>query len=296
MHSRLTGNLPLPHPPKPGIFNKDRLCFRTRSDGTIPVKVSWVDMFNSVNQLENYYLQTRHMGCRLIQKTSPITLFWVKENQFARDTRGQLFFEESRGLKTTALIQRCECCGSPGRLSVFNPYNLEIMQICASTSEAPENWARAIADCIALSRESFPSSNPPHLPIIPAEAETLYDSTGAGIRFLVDFFQTEVSFTATLSTTGIRHRMPMNPTSTRWAIDLIEVFGPETTIQLCPSVISELYVIEKENRLSLVVGSIDQFQLLSIDPPENERASELYQSVLKKMLKDRCNWQPNDAI
>ncbi len=276
-----------------GLVNDQALCFRTLPDGSIPLKANWVDLFQSLGQLKSYYLQSRHMGCRLIKKTAPLEVFWVKENALARDRNGELILHKAKAFRTSAMIDRCDCCGSAGRISLYNPYNLEIMQFCSSIEEDVEDWAQAVANCTRHTSNSEASPNPPHLPMIPPEAEVLRFDSGTSSRLLVDFFQTKTTCHITLVTTGISHSTNIIPTSTRWTIDLVEVFGDNITIQLATASVSEVYVVQNDNRLSLLVGSRDHFQLLSIGPPEDPNLQKKYHSVLVQLLKEKCDWAPD---
>ncbi|MCH6256316.1 hypothetical protein MLD52_07135 [Puniceicoccaceae bacterium K14] len=270
---------------KPTLSNCNRhensIALLTDAEGYVQISPrNWAHVFEVMKRFDNYYLQTRHTYGKLVVQTPPLSFAWNDKDSEYVSQNSTLSFKPSIDHLIKGKVARCNCCNSPGRVSVFNQYALEVMQICCPNDIEAIDWGKAILECSAKGDSPSPLAEmSTEFPIIPSHAAKIKLSP----HFLVNFFtkasQLNTSLVITLETNGIVHEEILEPEVVEWNEDILTVHSNLKTLQLGLRAVRGQYLLDDGPKSQLLIAGPDNFKLLAIKPTESERSIKLFRSI-----------------
>ena len=260
------------------------LSLETDAQGRIPIATDWLTILSILENIENFYLQTRHAYGRLISKKAPTGLAWLEEGLFATDKAGSILLYPNNTYNVWGYVGHCNCCGSPGRIDFCNEYGLDMMQICCPANIEAIKWGRLIAQCSSAQPRTPTLARTERIPIIPGNAKRLEVEPRA-VTTLIDWIaNNEASFIATLISTGIIQRREIKPVYVDWNEHLLRTTDKEVTLQLGLPAVRSIFIVDHLDAPRFFIAGPDNVQLLAIEPPENPERREAFLEAVSSFL------------
>lgn len=263
-----------------------RLSIRTDATGRISLLIDWVSLFQEIEKIGSYYLQSRHAYARLVAKTAAVKLAWLEEGERAIGDEGKLLLTPSNRHQVFAFVSRCSCCQSPGRIEFRNEFDLEVMQLCCGNEIGALDWGEVVSRC-ASKLPSLPSKERiAGIPKIPKQAKLISRNRDTLAAFFNTLSAREVRFEATLISSGVVHREKIRPEHIDWSDQMMMVMDEGKTLQLGLSGVRALYAAEEEKGgCQLYVAGTDNVQLLAIKGIDTLEERDAFRAVFAQLLK-----------
>ncbi len=121
-------------------------CFRTASDGRIPLTGDWAELLRAARRLGPVALQTRHACARFIVIAEMPALTISRQEEGGHDESGALHCHFSDWGVASGYLRACTCCASPARLELRNRHGAEFMQLCGLPESSPLAWSDFFAE------------------------------------------------------------------------------------------------------------------------------------------------------
>lgn len=244
--------------------NANAFTIRTNSNGRIPISCDWVSIFENLRKLKSYYIQTRHAYARLVAKTDALEMQSNKNQNLAIDRDRRIQICPNKRHRVAALISRCNCCNSPGRIEFRNEYNLEVMQVCCDANTPAINFGKAVAKCASEPTEPPYLERENRIPLVPKEARWITSGSTFFSTFLNLLSTRSIEFIVTLKTTGIVHSERLSANSIEWDDEIMTVMDSNKTLQIGLSGVRGVFVHCSHNALELYLAGSDNAELLAI--------------------------------
>ncbi len=187
-------------------------CFRTTSDGRIPLIPDWDQLLSGAAALPKVSLQTRHNYARLVSTASLGELLSPMSDE---PRNASLSFRPETWRQAWGRVAFCPCCQSPGRIEICNPYGLDVIQICALPDYPIDTWADYIgqnyADGTTTTNAPKSACNRSHLefPEIPTDAIPVAYHAQSLLNLFEILRHENIPVEATLDSGSSRHEQLM---------------------------------------------------------------------------------------
>lgn len=183
------------------------------TEAMVPLTRDWMLLLHAARRFERLYVQTRHTHARLILH-GKMSQFAINEPQAAAiDTARAMHFSFQYWLRAWAVVQRCECCGSPGRVVVHNALGREFLQLCAPHTCDADTWADYVA-AVALPEGARPPVEPvsaPAIPVAPARARRVAEGPNVLLPLFAALADERVAVRAKVRTAEAAHSRELMP-------------------------------------------------------------------------------------
>lgn len=257
--------------------------FRTDADGNIPLSRDWSGLFAAARSLPLVVLQTRNTYARLVTLSPFPELAWSHGRGLAQSETADLTLQPSRFLQARARIAHCSCCGSVGRIQIFDTTGAESLQLCAHPDTVPADWASLIAPFAApLNATLRPVAaglyyaGPPFE--TPADT-TLHDPSF--LPLLIDLFAAEdAPFSCTLHSSSVSQHRDLTPRRVSNRHGLLTIADGVTTLQVTLPALRHLAV--QPRRIDLI--GLDGTSLATLRPAGTPDGACLWSAILHTAL------------
>ncbi|MEZ0218098.1 MAG: hypothetical protein ACAH89_13260 [Rariglobus sp.] len=258
-------------------------CFRTDAEGNIPLSRDWLGLLSRARRFDRVVLQTRNTCVRLVTLAPLPSLTWFSALDCARNDQGDLTLGLSHWGQARARLAHCSCCGSPGKIQIFDTTGRECLQLCAHPDIDPSDWAGFLAPLAApLNATVHPVS--PGLfytgRIFTAHPGATEHDTSLLSVLLELFARAEASLDCDLHTPAATQRRRLSPRRITCEHGLLTVADGVHTLQVILPAIARLVVHPRHIHL---VGP-DGASLLSLHPADTPDGTCLWSAILHAAL------------
>jgi hypothetical protein len=258
-------------------------CFRTDAEGNIALSRDWHGLLIRARRFDRLIFQTRNSCVRLITLAPFPPLIWSNTRDCARDDQGDLTLDLAHWAHARARFSHCSCCGSPGKIQVFDTAGVESLQLCAHPDIEPADWADFLSPWVAP-LNAAPATPPPRV-FHPGRA--FADRPGATDRgvsllpVLLDLFaRSEASLDCNLPTPAVTQRRRLTPRRITCEHGLLTVTDGVHTLQIILPALSRLSVHPRHIHL---IGH-DGNSVLSLHPADTSDGANLWSAILHTAL------------
>lgn len=268
---------------RPHCHRTDGPLFRTDAEGNIALSRDWPALLGQIRRFPLVVLQTRNAWVRLITLAPFPALSWSPARDRARDDGGALLLDASRWCLARGRLSPCACCGSAGRIRIFDTTGAECLQLCAYPGTGPAEWAA----CLAAFAAPLNAAVRPVPRGVFNRGERFAAAPGATrhapslLPVLIDLFvNEEAPVSCALHTPGATQRRTLTPRRVSCEQGLLTVADGVHTLQIVLPALDHLSVGSR--RIDLV--SLDGTSLLSLSPAATPDGACLWSAILHTAL------------
>jgi hypothetical protein len=236
-------------------------------------------------------VQTRHASARLITITDlgALAVRTGGASAIASEGTGALDFRFAWWEHAWGFLRSCGCCGSTGRLEVWNHAGAEFFQLSAVPGSDPHAWSDYLAAVVAPTEgfrrlgaaESVASSATFRLPMLPRAGVRLpFDPESLG-ALLSAFGDEGIAIGCTVSTRELIHRRDLVPRCVSEHAGIISAGEEGACLQLAWPAARGLAVTSDVNGLSLHVIGEDDGVLLTLSASADPLAVASWRGALR---------------
>lgn len=258
-------------------------CFRTDAEGNIALARDWHGLLTRARRFDRLIFQTRNSCVRLITLAALPPLTWSTTRDCARDDQGDLTLNLAHWAHARARLSHCSCCGSPGKIQIFDTAGTECLQLCAHPDIEPVDWADFLSPWIApLNATPY---NTPSGVFHPGRRFTsrpgAVDHDVALLPVLFGLFaRSEASFDCDLHLPAVTQRRRISPGRISCQHGLLTVADGVHTLQIVLPALSRLSVQPRHIHL---IGH-DGNSVLSLHPADTSDGACLWSAILHTVL------------
>lgn len=265
-------------------------CFRTDADGRIALTNDWPKLLRESFRAGRFAVQTRHAFARL-NKITDLGEFALRAggaSGIASDETGVLDFCFGAWGRAWGFLRPCECCGSTGRIEVWNRAGGEFLQLSAMPVADAHAWSDYLAAVVAaaesgtgsLAIEAAPSSGAFELPRLPRTSVRLpfhLEALGALLRAFGD---EGLLVRCTVSTANLVHRRDLVPRGVTEHGGIVSAGEPGARVQFAWPAVRALALTSDVAGLSLHLVGADDAILLTISAAADPLARATWRGAL----------------
>jgi hypothetical protein len=258
-------------------------CFRTDADGNIPLSRDWSGLLTGASALPLVVLQTRNTYARLVTLAPFPELAWSHGCGLAQSKTSDLTLQPSRFLQAHARIAHCNCCGSVGRIQIFDTTGAESLQLCAHPDTEPAAWARFLTPFAAPLNATLRTAPHGHyyagLPFETTTDTTLHDTSLLSV--LLELFSAEkIPFACTLHSSSVTQHRDLTPRRVSCRHGLLTIADGVSTLQITLAALRHLAV--RPRRIDLI--GLDGTSLVTLRPTGTPDGACLWSATLQTAI------------
>ena len=258
-------------------------CFRTDADGNIPLSRDWLGLLTGARRLPLVVLQTRNTYARLVTLAPFPVLTWSPARDLAQTESGDLTLQPSRWRQAYARLAHCSCCGSVGKIQVFDTAGAECLQLCAHPDTEPAAWSRFLepfaAPLNATLRTAPAGVYYEGIPFDNTDGTSLHDT--ALLSILLELLSAEeITFSCTLHSSSVTQHRDLTPRRVSCRNGLLCISDGITTLQVTLPAVRHLAVCPR--RIDLI--GIDGTSLVTLRPAGTLDGACLWSATLQAAL------------
>jgi hypothetical protein len=265
-------------------------CFQTAADGRIALTRNWATLLREGYRAGRMGVQTGHAFARLIAVTDlgELALRAGGASAIASDRSGTLEFHFAQWDRAWGFLRSCACCGSTGRLEVWNRAGAQFLQLSAVPGSDPHAWSdylavvtapvgglgrAGVAEPAALSSVFLRSMLSRARVRLPFDPESF-------VALLTAFGDEGVAVGCTVSSDELIHRRDFVPRCVSEEAGVVSAGEDGASLQFAWPAARELALTSDENGLSLRVIGVDDLVLLTLSAAANPLAAASWRGAL----------------